>query len=1226
MNLVLKKHIKKTFKYIMFWIVCTYSIGLFAAQNITQIQLNDEEFLLLDVKLERNYLLRSLEAYTYQDKVLVSVEFLFDALKLRYQIRDNELEVWKEDRQYKLPLVTQNNASFDDVDVKEIYWATDDYALYIDTQTLSALFASEFATNTFKLRLEIKTDSYLFPTQVIAIQNQKRALAEAASKNYPSVAEEATPVKGPSITIPDEYRLYTAPHGRVRAELTAKEKDTSYNGTLQLTSDLLYHTANLTLTQGNDTRLGSNLTLSRYKRSKDDRLLGFFDNYSIGDVSGGASNLISSLGGGLGFTLEKNSRSFRRNILTTTIEEVAPPGWDVELYNNGRLITNSKVPDDGQLVFEDVETTYGHNLFIIKLYGPFGEEETIEKNVNLVANPLGQGEMNYELFGFDGKNEVFSSSNDKIALTDFGGSFNVGLTDTWQLGGSIATQDLGGNSSSKQFYSIKNSFSLPGYLIESDISFNQDFEYAQSTSIIGNIFNTDTFSLSYQSSKDFNSQKIEGEEFKRELYEFSYAGNVFKTPYGLSARYEVNDDFTSHSLSTRFSHSYNTLHFSHGFSYSQVEFNDASKTANNDSLQGNLTVGGSITPELRLSGSVAYNLRELENVEDSIALNLVWNPTLFGLRNNFAARYTPMLESSNKWGLTHNLLWDHKEFLFNFSSSIDANENWSVKAGVSFFLGYDYHNNRLIFRNKGNPQSATLNIHTYLDRQINGVPDPLDYNLEGVRFLGNREWEDIRSGKNGRTLLAGTPAGGTFQFGAQWKSGSQTVLNDYVIYTHPGAYVDVNMPFYLTNEIIGFVEREGNGEPLAKVEVELIGTDVHLTTETDEDGYYEFINLVPDEYTVKVTSNHRQTKNYTSDVIGYKLNTPNYGGFVEVDIIKLQRKQGDEALDELIELFEYTEENSEAIIKEDNEELRRNYFSLPLKERVKAKHSLTQLFDEESENTIDTIASETESIDNVAQAEKAVDEEVNDNVLTELSTISNQTAVTIDESGVLPSLNFYKKAKETESQNLSPSASESVQEVSEEISSGGDIVVQPLPIENSDIYRLQLGAYRSKGEAEAFMQTVNMAEYTAEIIIKSLNSIPLYQVVLGNFSDREQARAYGEKAIANKFDYFVAKTAPGTGIKPTAIREEMPLVKKGWVIQFFSSKSPINVSTVKSSHRLFDELYTASNKDAARSGTKLNYLLSEVYKTKASALEALEKSNLSGWVRRFDKYKDIKKI
>src|SRR5690606_15663070 len=140
-----------------------------------------------------------------------------------------------------------------------------------------------------------------------------------------------------------------------------------------------------------------------------------------------------------------------------------------------------------------------------------------------------------------------------------------------------------------------------------------------------------------------------------------------------------------------------------------------------------------------------------------------------------------------------------------FSSNYNADERWSLDAGIRFFLGYDQYNNRAIMRNYTSHQSATLDVHTYLDRQANGIPDPLDYNLSDVEFIGAPDWEGITSGETGKAVLPGAAASGPFYFGAKWKSGSETINKDYVIYTHPGARIKVNMPFYLTSEIFGFV-------------------------------------------------------------------------------------------------------------------------------------------------------------------------------------------------------------------------------------------------------------------------------------------------------------------------------------------------------------------------------------------------------------------------------------
>ena len=131
---------------------------------------------------------------------------------------------------------------------------------------------------------------------------------------------------------------------------------------MQLTSDLLYHSANLTLTKDDESDIAASLQLSRYKSTPDDPILGAFDYYSLGDISGFSRPLISAVNSGIGAVFSRSPKGFRHQNLSITIKKIAPPGWEIELYHNNRFILSNIVPADGLLILEDVETEYGQNF------------------------------------------------------------------------------------------------------------------------------------------------------------------------------------------------------------------------------------------------------------------------------------------------------------------------------------------------------------------------------------------------------------------------------------------------------------------------------------------------------------------------------------------------------------------------------------------------------------------------------------------------------------------------------------------------------------------------------------------------------------------------------------------------------------------------------------------------------------------------------------------------
>ena len=931
-------------------------IGLFpfavhAELRVEQVTFSENELLLLDVRLGRNVIFGSLEAYPYQNRTLVAVEPLFDSLSLRYQLYNDKLIVWKDDDQYTLPFepfITGNFLS--DSNNGQAFWATDGFFIFLDTQTLAEFFNVGIEVNSYKLSMGIETDpeGYLFPVQRLAILENQRILAAAASTPERRVQPQLP------ITIDDEYQFITAPNGRINTSATWKEGDTEEYFSLQMVNDFLYHSADLTATKQSSEDEAIRLKMSRYKTRPDKLILGAFDQYSWGDVSGFSNNLTTDTSGGLGVTFEKAPENFRRGNLEITIEETAPPGWEAELFRNNQFIGLATVPANGLITFEDVPTEYGNNYFQIKLYSPYGEEEIIERYVDLSSNALSGGAIAYNLYGIDSNHRLINDQNrDERKVTDYGGTVDYGISDHWQIGFGYASKIDPLTDDEEQFYSVKNAFALPGLLLENDAAINQDNGYAQLTSLVGNSVGNQRYTLSYESAEDYKSAKINAENDPYSLASAAYSGSYRSLSYNFNVNYFDQADRNSWRVSNGLYSNIGKLYVSHVLNYYREK--DVIPTGTNifgqpittqqvsEGVSGQLGLSGRLADQVRASGAILYAPEESSPILDGSSMLVEWSPRPFDIRNYLTFRYLPLTNASNNWQAGHRVVWDHRKFEFTLGSNYNADDEWSANAGMRFFLGYDYHNNRTIMRNNLSHQSATLDVHSYLDRHGNGVPDSLDYDLEGVEFTGSPEWEGLTSGESGKAILPGASANGPFYFSGRWKNGTQTVNNDYVVYTHPGALINVNMPFYLVSEIFGFVQVAGNDAPLSNAKILLKGEHLEREVTSDIDGYFEFLNLAPGEYEVTISQEYLDRKNYTSDIIGYRVSSPSNGGFVELDPFELQRKQDEsDVLKEQVIPFTLDRTNSEAIVKEKDHRKRVQYFNLPQKQSLSAPHALAE--------------------------------------------------------------------------------------------------------------------------------------------------------------------------------------------------------------------------------------------------------------------------------------------
>jgi hypothetical protein len=937
---------------LLFWSSISFSAQLH------KLTINDN-FLLLDTYLDKDQVSSSIDAYSIDGKLLLAVQPLFDVLTLRNSITSKELNVWKENTLYSFELVDKAKVNADG------FWIDDGYYLFIDSETLSNLFNVEISYSKSNLKLHITTSDYKFPKQQLAKLSLQRLLSRNGNKaNYSDLLNEDI--------IEDEYRLFTLPHGSFSTNLNSDSDDnTSLNYSLQTVSDFLYHSTNITITDTNKQDLTGSVRFSRYKTKPNEMIFGAFDRYSFGDVSATGRNLTTSTRSGLGVVFSRAPETYRNRNVGITLEETAIPGWSAELYRNGQFIELKVVPADGNLIFDDVETQYGNNRYEIKLYGPFGEENIITRYYNIDSNALSAGQMAYSFYGVDHNKRIINDQSESgFSITDSGFTFDYGISDSWLLGLSAIQSTTNVNDKKQSFVTLKNAFVLPGYLFENEVSAQNEAGYSQISTLTGNAYGRDTFSVIYQSADDFKSNRINSADSRWHNIYANYAGflpSLGSLGYGIGVGYNtIKDDVSiddtlgkedNHwQFNQRLSKSFggvsvtNTLYYNR---YEQLEFETITEEdkINNarvllENWSGNLGLGGSLTNNVRLNAGIQYKPDNDRDIIQSGNITLSWFNSRFyhSLRGIYY-----LADTNNKWQLGYNMSWNNRYFSSNLSSTYNAEDEWTIGLGFNLFFGYDYHNKTMRISNDISSGSASINTYSYLDRNPNGWRDESDWDLEGVSFTGNSAWKDIKSGENGRVVVPGVSTNTPFQFNASWEYGTSTLQKDYVLYTHPGAYVDVNIPFYITTDISGFVyvtNSENEDRPLAGAILYIQNNFGEIIKEvnTDQDGFYEARSLKPGRYQVAILPEYLDKSGFTANNVGFEFTTSSKGGFVELDDIKLTLSDNNgQRKTQTLQLLRLNANNSGQQVWLDEEDpLSRQIYSLPVRSNFQAQQRYSQ--------------------------------------------------------------------------------------------------------------------------------------------------------------------------------------------------------------------------------------------------------------------------------------------
>ena len=1225
------------------------------ANNLAKTSINNDNILLLETYLDNKSLIAALDAYIVNEKLMLAVEPLFDSLALRYIREKNLLRIWKDKNiiDYKL----SNKASSG-------YWGDDGLYLYIDHNTFSQLFDVSISYDTSTLKLEISTNSFQFPNQKLEQLLYLRKMEQS------STGANTRTIDGTNI-LTDQYRSFTLPHGSFSLNTSVDKtnnndnKQTSFNYSVQTVSDFLYHSANLTITDYKAREATGRLNFSRYKSLPDELIAGAFDSYSFGDINSISDNLTNSTQSGLGFIFTRAPEQYRTRNVGTTITEVARPGWDAELYRNGQFVELKKVPLDGNLIFEDVETQYGNNRYEIKLYGPFGEKEVRNQYLVLDKNALSKGEVAYNFYGLDDSMQLINNqSSGNFALNNAGASFSYGITDNWLIGFNYSSRE-NRVEQNEQSFTLKNSLAFPGLLFNNEISVQQNQGYAQISSLSGNAFGQDTFNLIFESSDDYQSDRIHSAGIERQYADLSYSGSLSPWHYSLGVSYLNRENNKSWQARNTTSRNISGINFSNNIFYNQNVFDNNTVT----SWNGTFVAAGSLTQAIRLSAAVDYR-PDQSNIIQNTSVTVGWHDR-FDLYHNLRGVYN-LQQPTNKWQLNYNLSWNSDKFQLQLATNYDAKSNWSVGLGIRFFLGYDYHNQKVIFSNQLSSNSATLSSYSYLDRNPNGWRDEADWDLAGVKFTGVPAWDELTSGETGRAILPGVSTNVPFKFNAQWEYGTKAVANNFLLYTHPGAYIDVNMPFYVTTDFSGFIFKVNYYEeqsPSTGVLIELLNNrdKVINITSSDVDGYYQFSNLTPGNYKIRITPEYLNQGGYTGNTVGYKFSTPSTGGIINLPAMTIKKLPTNQqkSAESIINInVNNLSKEANVWLDSDNQNYGKVYSlassggystqqktfepdTLPNTPITRATLPARPISREQlpTQSAVRTSLPPTPITRTILPVRPVSREQLPTQPVVRTSLpptpitrsqlpvqpitrrklpaqpisrtfLPNQPPV----RAVLPiELSTNEQTSDLESTQLAEPITAINKTDGDEATLRADNLPKTKPLPTNSSFTLQLGIFSTKVAAKTMLNRLEYLSSNAYIYQDNSKDKPLFRVFLGKFKDHQQASSYRKTSLPQSINSFV-RSLPEQQTEGDKMNKSAFL--QGYVIQFIAGQNKFKILSSASSITSVNEVFLAEKKIE----DKVWYcLISQTFINKGDAQKSLDSSGLSNstWLVKRTKFDNI---
>ena len=671
------------------------------------------------------------------------------------------------------------------------------------------------------------------------------------------------------------YRLIGWPHARVNLSATTRgARGFEVQGNAVLRGDLAFMAGNVFVSGTSAGNTNARATFSR--SDPDQRLLGPLQasDLQLGALSLSQAPLIRQSTIGTGARLASQPRGTGETFSDQIIEGDATPGWQAELYRGNQLLGFQTIGADGRYAFADVPLQVGENRFTVRLYGPQGEQEEIERRFEIARNAVRPGQFTYLIEAIQPRRQLGLSDQDFFTPTgdETQGVFDPeigeqGFTAQAQVGyglakelsvrGLLSYQQIKGSNAQSDltFAGVGAEFSTLGALSSVDGIVSQSGEWALRGGLAFDLAGVSVFAEHEQYSSEFrsNANSFNDETIlsRRSDIRLDGALNVPFLGSGLNwgasysqSRFRGGRRFETASFRT--STAIKRIALANRIAWNR-QFDDSGNSSQR--MIGAASAAGTIGP-VRIRAGIDYELMGDKGIRNwsldaqsrvsDLAINLRYQ------RNQRSRSNTVSLGFSRDFAgirLGANLRYD------DFSGSVDG------LLTLSFALDRNPISRRVRMGRSANSDRGLAVVSAFEDDNANGQFDDGENALEGFGLIAEPRG---RVREDGKALVLSNFAVDRLQAIALDGDALEDPFaipstKGVAVVARPGSVAKIALPVIQSGEI-EYTALNEEGEPIVNAILELVSvaTGTRYRERSAYDGLVLFQRVPPGKYTLKV--------------------------------------------------------------------------------------------------------------------------------------------------------------------------------------------------------------------------------------------------------------------------------------------------------------------------------------------------------------------------------------